>query len=162
MPLRYAHVQALEWMLVQQSAPADTAAFIVEPILGAHTPTYATHAPPRHPPKHRATMPPLRISAPGEGGFVPPPPGFLAGLAAIARRHGILLIADEVSRRTCMSCCVCVEEAVVVCAVPQTAAFCPTSVHRSRQAQGARGCGGATNTGWVRLPEAEHDTRSRL
>jgi 4-aminobutyrate aminotransferase len=32
----------------------------------------------------------------GEGGYVVPPPGFLAGLHALARRHGILLIADEV------------------------------------------------------------------
>src|SRR5947208_276926 len=32
----------------------------------------------------------------GEGGYVVPPPGFLAGLERIARKHGILLIADEV------------------------------------------------------------------
>jgi 4-aminobutyrate aminotransferase/(S)-3-amino-2-methylpropionate transaminase len=32
----------------------------------------------------------------GEGGFVVPPPGYLAELAALCRRHGILVIADEV------------------------------------------------------------------
>ena len=32
----------------------------------------------------------------GEGGFVVPPPGYLLELAALCRRHGILLIADEV------------------------------------------------------------------
>jgi 4-aminobutyrate aminotransferase / (S)-3-amino-2-methylpropionate transaminase / 5-aminovalerate transaminase len=32
----------------------------------------------------------------GEGGFVVPPDGFLPGLQALCRRHGILLIADEI------------------------------------------------------------------
>ncbi len=32
----------------------------------------------------------------GEGGYVVPPPDFLAGLASIARKHGILIVADEV------------------------------------------------------------------
>eukprot|EP00879_Flechtneria_rotunda_P012217 GHRR01012759.1.p1 GENE.GHRR01012759.1~~GHRR01012759.1.p1 ORF type:complete len:411 (+),score=141.78 GHRR01012759.1:1427-2659(+) len=32
----------------------------------------------------------------GEGGFLTPPPGFLAGLRALADKHGMLLIADEV------------------------------------------------------------------
>lgn len=32
----------------------------------------------------------------GEGGFVVPPIGYLAGLAELCRKHGILLIADEV------------------------------------------------------------------
>jgi 4-aminobutyrate aminotransferase len=32
----------------------------------------------------------------GEGGYVVPPPGFLADLEGVARKHGILLIADEV------------------------------------------------------------------
>jgi acetylornithine/succinyldiaminopimelate/putrescine aminotransferase len=32
----------------------------------------------------------------GEGGFLTPPPGFMAGLRALADKHGILLIADEV------------------------------------------------------------------
>jgi len=32
----------------------------------------------------------------GEGGYVVPPPGFLPRLREISRRHGILLIADEV------------------------------------------------------------------
>ena len=32
----------------------------------------------------------------GEGGYIVPEPGFLAGLRAICDRHGILLIADEI------------------------------------------------------------------
>lgn len=32
----------------------------------------------------------------GEGGYVVPPPGFLAGLRALCDRHGIMLIFDEV------------------------------------------------------------------
>ena len=32
----------------------------------------------------------------GEGGFIVPPPDFLPALAALCRRHGILLIADEI------------------------------------------------------------------
>ncbi len=32
----------------------------------------------------------------GEGGYVPPPPGFLKGLREICDKHGILLILDEV------------------------------------------------------------------
>jgi 4-aminobutyrate aminotransferase/(S)-3-amino-2-methylpropionate transaminase len=32
----------------------------------------------------------------GEGGFIVPPPEFLGGLAEVCRRHGILVIADEI------------------------------------------------------------------
>src|SRR5258708_30889628 len=32
----------------------------------------------------------------GEGGFVVPPRGYLSRLAALCRRHGIILIVDEV------------------------------------------------------------------
>ena len=32
----------------------------------------------------------------GEGGFIVPAPGFLPGVAALAARHGIVLVADEV------------------------------------------------------------------
>jgi hypothetical protein len=32
----------------------------------------------------------------GEGGFLTPPPGFMAALRALADKHGMLLIADEV------------------------------------------------------------------
>ncbi|KAJ7691633.1 acetylornithine aminotransferase [Mycena rosella] len=55
----------LDLLLAQQTAPADTAAIIVEPVLG-------------------------------EGGYVPAPPAFLAGLRAVCDKHGMLLIADEV------------------------------------------------------------------
>ncbi|MFC7340365.1 aspartate aminotransferase family protein [Saccharopolyspora griseoalba] len=52
-------------LLVTESAPKDTAAIIVEPVLG-------------------------------EGGYVPSPASFLAGLRRRADEHGILLIVDEV------------------------------------------------------------------
>ncbi|KAG2491273.1 hypothetical protein HYH03_010280 [Edaphochlamys debaryana] len=58
-------LDSLRWMLATQSAPSDTAAVILEPILG-------------------------------EGGFVEPPPGFLAAVRRLTAEHGILLIADEV------------------------------------------------------------------
>jgi 4-aminobutyrate aminotransferase len=32
----------------------------------------------------------------GEGGYIPAPPGFLAGLRSICDEHGILLVADEI------------------------------------------------------------------
>src|SRR5674476_574007 len=32
----------------------------------------------------------------GEGGFIVPAPGFLPAVAALAKRHGIVLVADEV------------------------------------------------------------------
>ncbi|MGH8961068.1 MAG: aminotransferase class III-fold pyridoxal phosphate-dependent enzyme, partial [Jatrophihabitantaceae bacterium] len=37
----------------------------------------------------------------GEGGFVVPPDGFLAGLAAFCRENGILFIADEIQSGFC-------------------------------------------------------------
>lgn len=58
-------LDALREALATQVAPEDTAAVIVEPVLG-------------------------------EGGFVVPPAGFLPGLEAVCREHGILLIVDEI------------------------------------------------------------------
>jgi len=55
----------LEFLLKTQTAPSETAAILVEPVLG-------------------------------EGGYVVPPPGFLAGLRRTCDEHGILLIADEI------------------------------------------------------------------
>jgi 4-aminobutyrate aminotransferase/(S)-3-amino-2-methylpropionate transaminase len=37
----------------------------------------------------------------GEGGFIVPPDGFLAGLAAYCRGHGIVFIADEIQSGFC-------------------------------------------------------------
>ena len=37
----------------------------------------------------------------GEGGFVVPAPGFIAGLAEFAREHGIVFIADEIQSGFC-------------------------------------------------------------
>ena len=39
----------------------------------------------------------------GEGGFIVPPDGFLPGLAAFCREHGIVLVADEIQSGFCRS-----------------------------------------------------------
>lgn len=58
-------LRELELLLRTQTSPTETAAIIIEPVLG-------------------------------EGGYVPPPPGYLKGLREICDRTGILLIMDEV------------------------------------------------------------------
>ncbi|WP_028936805.1 aspartate aminotransferase family protein [Pseudonocardia spinosispora] len=58
-------LRELDYLLATSAPASDTAAFIVEPVLG-------------------------------EGGYVPTPASFLAGLRERADQHGILLIADEV------------------------------------------------------------------
>lgn len=58
-------VLQLELLLKRESAPSDTAAIFVEPVLG-------------------------------EGGYVPPPPGYLAALRKVCDKHNILLVCDEV------------------------------------------------------------------
>jgi len=56
---------AVRHLLATQTAPSETAAVVIEPVLG-------------------------------EGGYVPAPGPFLAGLAGICAEHGILFVADEV------------------------------------------------------------------
>ena len=58
-------LRELDFLLKSQTAPEETAALLVEPILG-------------------------------EGGYVVPPPGFLAALRERCDHYGMLLIADEV------------------------------------------------------------------
>ncbi|MFD5646711.1 aspartate aminotransferase family protein, partial [Streptomyces anulatus] len=58
-------LRGLDRVLATTSAPEETAAFVVEPVLG-------------------------------EGGYVPAPDGFLAGLRERADRYGIVLVLDEV------------------------------------------------------------------
>lgn len=58
-------LESLKQLLKEVSAPQDTAAIMLEPILG-------------------------------EGGYLPPPPGFMKDLRALCDEHGMLLIADEV------------------------------------------------------------------
>jgi 4-aminobutyrate aminotransferase len=58
-------LRELRHLLATQTAPSETAAILVEPVLG-------------------------------EGGYVPAPAGFLEGVQAICREHGILLMVDEV------------------------------------------------------------------
>jgi 4-aminobutyrate aminotransferase len=58
-------LRELRHLLYTQTAPEETSAMLIEPVLG-------------------------------EGGYVPPTPGFLAAVQTLAREHGILLIADEV------------------------------------------------------------------
>lgn len=58
-------LDALRLLLLSQTSPAETAAMLIEPVLG-------------------------------EGGYVPAPTAFLAGIEALCREHGILFVADEV------------------------------------------------------------------
>jgi len=58
-------VLQLELLLKRESAPSDTAAIFIEPVLG-------------------------------EGGYVPPPAGYLARVREICDKNNILLVADEV------------------------------------------------------------------
>jgi 4-aminobutyrate aminotransferase len=58
-------LDGLDLLLKAQTAPEETAAMILEPVLG-------------------------------EGGYVPAPAAFLAGLVERCRAHGILFVADEV------------------------------------------------------------------
>jgi 4-aminobutyrate aminotransferase len=58
-------VTQLELLLKRETAPSDTAAIIIEPVLG-------------------------------EGGYVPPPPGYFEAVRKICDKHNILLIFDEV------------------------------------------------------------------
>ncbi|OAL33168.1 4-aminobutyrate transaminase [Fonsecaea nubica] len=58
-------VTQLELLLKRESAPSDTAAIFIEPVLG-------------------------------EGGYVPPPPGYLARVREICDKNNILLVTDEV------------------------------------------------------------------
>lgn len=58
-------VLQLELLLKRETAPSDTAAIFIEPVLG-------------------------------EGGYVPPPVGYLAKVREICDEHNILLVADEV------------------------------------------------------------------
>ncbi len=58
-------LEELRFLLKTQTAPEETAAMLVEPVLG-------------------------------EGGYVVPPPDFLAGVRRICDEHGILLIVDEI------------------------------------------------------------------
>ncbi|MCU1399024.1 MAG: gabT [Acidimicrobiales bacterium] len=58
-------LHGLDHLLKSMTAPEETAAMILEPVLG-------------------------------EGGYIPAPPAFIAGLVERCRTHGILFIADEV------------------------------------------------------------------
>ena len=58
-------LKQLRHLLASQTAPDETAAMFMEPVLG-------------------------------EGGYVVPTPGFLAGVQKVCREHGILLVVDEV------------------------------------------------------------------
>ncbi|MCU1368631.1 MAG: gabT [Ilumatobacteraceae bacterium] len=58
-------LHGLDHLLKSMTAPEETAAMILEPVLG-------------------------------EGGYIPAPPAFIAGLVERCRAHGILFIADEV------------------------------------------------------------------
>lgn len=58
-------LKQLRHLLASQTAPDETAAMFIEPVLG-------------------------------EGGYVVPTPGFLAGVQEVCREHDILLVVDEV------------------------------------------------------------------
>ncbi len=61
---------SLERLLQTVTSPADTAAMVIEPVLG-------------------------------EGGSIPAHPDFFRGVEALCRRHGILLVVDEVQTGWC-------------------------------------------------------------
>lgn len=65
-------LEQLDLVLHTQTAPSETAAIVVEPILG-------------------------------EGGYVVPPAGYLAGLRRICDENGILLVVDEIQSGFCRS-----------------------------------------------------------
>lgn len=69
-------LEDIEYMLKTRTAPADTAAFLIEPVMVRKL-YYFTYMQ-------------------GEGGYIPAPPQFLRGLKEIAKKHDILLIVDEV------------------------------------------------------------------
>lgn len=58
-------LRELDYLFASRVAPDDTAAFLIEPVLG-------------------------------DGGYLPTPPAFLAGLRERADRYGIVLVLDEV------------------------------------------------------------------
>lgn len=58
-------ITQLELLLKRETAPSDTAAIFIEPVLG-------------------------------EGGYVPPPPGYMKRLREICDKNNILLVCDEV------------------------------------------------------------------
>jgi 4-aminobutyrate aminotransferase len=58
-------LKELRHLLATQTAPRETAAVLIEPVLG-------------------------------EGGYVPPPPGFLTGVQKICAEHGMVFIIDEI------------------------------------------------------------------
>ncbi|MCZ4552107.1 aspartate aminotransferase family protein [Williamsia sp. 1138] len=58
-------LRELDYLFASRVAPNDTAAFLIEPVLG-------------------------------DGGYIPAPPAFLAGLRERADKYGIILILDEV------------------------------------------------------------------
>lgn len=75
----------LELLLAQQTAPRDTAALILEPVLCVET-LYLLY-----PSAYELTS-----HCSGEGGYVPSNKHFLEGLQKICNREGIMFIIDEV------------------------------------------------------------------
>ena len=64
----------------------------------------------------------------GEGGFLTPPPGFLASLRTLCDEHGMLLIFDEVQVGACGN----------------TASIADLAVQCTRQSHAARTCSAAS------------------
>lgn len=83
--------QAFKLLLKQQTAPSETAAVIIEPVLGALVAAARLLG-------RRATNARVRCArrCAGEGGYVPAPASFLRKLRALCTEHKMLLIADEV------------------------------------------------------------------
>jgi 4-aminobutyrate aminotransferase len=78
--------QALQLHLKQQTCPADTAAILIEPVLGEVRLRVSS----------ALVAMGLAVRRRAQGGYVPCPGSYLRRVRELTRQHGILLMVDEV------------------------------------------------------------------